>query len=228
MAIFASLDLIGRREGAIRGKFISYFRVSTDKQGQTGYGIDAQRTAVANYLNGGNWQLLGEFVEVESGRRNDRPELDKALAACRKHKAKLVIAKLDRLARNVALIANLMDGKVDFVCCDMPQANRLTIHVLAAVAEHEREMISERTKAGLAAAKARGVKLGGPRLPAINETRQAGALERARAIAPILSELAGMSARSVAAELNARQVETPSGAPWSAKTVIRARERLAV
>ena len=93
----------------------------------------------------------------------DRPELlAKALVACRKHKAKLVIAKLDRLARNVALIANLMDGKVDFVCCDMPQANRLTIHVLAAVAEHEREMISDRTKAGLAAAKARGVKLGGP------------------------------------------------------------------
>jgi DNA invertase Pin-like site-specific DNA recombinase len=172
--------------------------------------------------------LVGEFVEVESGRRNDRPELNKALAACRKHKAKLVIAKLDRLARNVALIANLMEGKVDFVCCDMPEANRLTIHVLAAVAEHEREMISERTKAGLAAARARGVKLGGPRLPAINETRQVGALQRARAIAPILSELAGMSARSVAAELNARQVKTPSGALWSAKTVIRARERLAV
>ena len=208
----------------MRGKFVSYLRVSTDKQGQTGYGIDAQRAAVASYLNGGDRQLIGEFVEVESGKRKDRPELAKALVACRKHKAKLVIAKLDRLARNVALIANLMDGKVDFVCCDMPQANRLTIHVLAAVAEHEREMISDRTKAGLAAAKARG----GPRLPAINEMRKAGALERARAIAPILSELDGMSARSVAAELNARQVETPSGAPWSAKTVIRARERLAV
>ena len=168
----------------MRGKFVSYLRVSTDKQGQTGYGVDAQRAAVASYLNGGDWQLLGEFVEVESGKRNDRPELEKALAACRKQKAKLVIAKLDRLARNVALIANLMDGKVDFVCCDMPQANRLTIHVLAAVAEHEREMISDRTKAGLAAAKARGVKLGGPRLPEINQTRQAGALKRARAIAP--------------------------------------------
>ena len=131
----------------MRGKFVSYLRVSTDKQGQTGYGIDAQRAAVDRYLNGGDWQLIGEFVEVES-----------ALVACRKHKAKLVIAKLDRFACNVALIANLMDGKVDFVCCDMPQANRLTIHVLAAVAEHEREMISDRTKAGLAAAKARGVK----------------------------------------------------------------------
>ena len=111
----------------------------------------------------------------------------------------------------------------------MPSANAFMINVYAAVAQVERRMISDRTKAGLGAAKARGVKLGGPRrLPAINETRQAGALERARAIAPILSELAGMSARSVAAELNARQVETPSGAPWSAKTVIRARERLAV
>jgi DNA invertase Pin-like site-specific DNA recombinase len=163
---------------------------------------------------------------VESGKRKDRPELAKALAACRKHKAKLVIAKLDRLARNVALIANLMDGKVDFVCCDMPQANRLTIHVLAAVAEHEREMISDRTKAGLAAAKARGVKLGGPRLPAINETRRVDSIVRARAIAPILSELASMSARSAAAELNARKIETPSGAPWSAKTIIRARARV--
>ena len=166
----------------MRGKFVSYLRVSTDKQGQTGYGIDAQRAAVASYLNGGDWQLIGEFVEVESGKRKDRPELAKALVACRKHKAKLVIAKLDRLARNVALIANLMDGKVDFVCCDMPQANRLTIHVLAAVAEHEREMISDRTKAGLAAAKARGVKLGGPDCPrsmnAAGEFRSAGAGHR--------------------------------------------------
>ena len=210
----------------MRGKFVSYLRVSTDKQRQTGYGIDAQRAAVASYLNGGDWQLIGEFVEVESGKRKDRPELAKALVACRKHKAKLVIAKLDRLARNVALIANLMDGKVDFVCCDMPQANRLTIHVLAAVAEHEREMISDRTKAGLAAAKARGVKLGGPGLPAINESRRVDSVARARAIAPILSELTSMSARAAAAELNARKIETPSGAPWSAKTVIRARARV--
>jgi DNA invertase Pin-like site-specific DNA recombinase len=137
----------------------------------------------------------------------------------------LYSAKLDRLARNVALIANLMDGKVNFVCCDMPQANRLTIHVLAAVAEHEREMISDRTKAGLAAAKARGVKLGGPRLAAINETRRVDSIVRAQAIAPILSELASMSARAAAAELNDRKIETPSGAPWSAKTVIRARAR---
>ena len=210
------------------GKFIAYFRVSTDHQGVNGNGMAAQRKAVEDYLNGGRWKLVGEFTEVESGKRSDRPELEKALKACRKHKAKLVIAKLDRLSRNVHFISGLMERKVDFVACDMPSANAFMINVYAAVAQEERRMISDRTEAGLAAAKARGVKLGGPRLPAINETRQAGALERARAIAPILSELAGMSARSVAAELNARQVETPSGAPWSAKTVIRARERLAV
>jgi DNA invertase Pin-like site-specific DNA recombinase len=207
----------------VRGRFISYLRVSTDKQGEHGYGIDAQRKAVTDFLNGGSWELVEEFVEVESGKRSDRPELARALAACRKHKAKLVIAKLDRLARNVAFIANLMDGKVDFVCCDMPEATRLTIHVLAAVAEHEREMIAKRTKDGLAAAKARGKILGNPKLAADN---RAAAIERARALSPQLAELAGLSARAAAEELNKRAVATPTGAPWSAKTVIRVRERL--
>jgi DNA invertase Pin-like site-specific DNA recombinase len=210
----------------MRGKFISYLRVSTDKQGERGYGLDAQRKAINDYLNGGSWELLGEFVEVESGKRNDRPKLAEALAACKRQRARLIIAKLDRLSRNVAFIATLMDGKVDFICCDFPQANRLTLHVLAAVAEHEREMISERTRAGLAAARERGVKLGGPRLPVMNEARLADAVARAQAIAPLLAELAGMSARAIAAELNKRRVETPTGAPWSAKTVIRARQRL--
>jgi DNA invertase Pin-like site-specific DNA recombinase len=201
-------------------------RVSTDRQGENGYGIDAQRNAVADYLNGGKWELLREYVEVESGKRNDRPELAKALAECRKRKARLIIARLDRLARNVAFIANLMDGKVDFICCDMPEATRLTIHVLAAVAEHEREMIAARTRAGLAAARQQGVKLGGPRLSEINERRQADSVARARAIQPILDELADLSTRAAAAELNARQVPTPTGRPWSAKTVSRARARI--
>jgi DNA invertase Pin-like site-specific DNA recombinase len=125
----------------------------------------------------------------------------------------------------VAFIATLMDGKVDFVCCDFPTANRLTLHILAAVAEHEREMIAKRTKDGLAAAKAKGVVLGNPNLAAAN---RAGAIERAKALAPIFVECQGMSARQIAAELNKRKVATPTGAPWSAKTVIRARERLAV
>jgi len=208
----------------MRGKFISYLRVSTDKQGERGYGIEAQRKAVEDYLNGGNWQLLGEYVEVESGKRNDRPQLVAALAACRKHKAKLIIAKLDRLSRNVAFIAALMDSKIEFVCCDFPTANRLTLHILAAVAEHEREMIAQRTKAGLAAAKARGVRLGNAALAAAN---RAAAADRAETLRPILAELAGLSARKAAAELNVRKVATPTGRPWSAKTVLRARARLA-
>ena len=197
--------------------------VSTDKQGQTGYGIDAQRAAVASYLNGGDWQLIGEFVEVESGKRKDRPELAKALVACRKHKAKLVIAKLDRLARNSCADRQSDGWESRFRLLRHAAGKPATIHVLAAVAEHEREMISDRTKA---AAKARGVKLGGPGLPAINESRRVDSVARARAIAPILSELASMSARAAAAELNARKIEPPSGAPWSAKTVIRARARM--
>ena len=131
---------------------MAYFRVSTDHQGIDGNGIAAQRKAVADYLNGGKWRLVGEFTEVESGKRSDRPALAKALAACKRHKAKLVIAKLDRLARNVHFISGLMDAGVEFVACDMPHANKLTIHILAAVAEHEREAISARTKAALAAA----------------------------------------------------------------------------
>jgi DNA invertase Pin-like site-specific DNA recombinase len=207
----------------VRGKFFSYLRVSTDRQGERGHGLDAQRKAVADYLNGGAWELLGEFVEVESGKRNGRPKLAEALAACKKHRARLVIAKLDRLSRNVAFIATLMDGKVDFVCCDFPSANRLTLHILAAVAEHEREMIAKRTKEGLAAAKAKGVVLGNPELAAANK---AEAIERAKALAPILSEFSGMSARQVAAGLNERGIATPTGAPWSAKTVLRVRERI--
>jgi DNA invertase Pin-like site-specific DNA recombinase len=124
------------------GRFVAYLRVSTQRQGASGLGLDAQHKAIADYLNGGNWQLVAEHVEVESGRRDDRPELAKALAACRVHGATLIIAKLDRLARNVAFISNLMAAGVEFVAVDFPQANRLTVHILAAVAEHEREMIS--------------------------------------------------------------------------------------
>ena len=130
-------------------RYIAYFRVSTDKQGYSGLGLDAQRAAVQAYLTQGAWALQAEFTEVESGRRADRPVLARALAACRGQGAILVIAKLDRLARNVAFISNLMDSGVEFVAVDFPQANRLTLHILAAVAEHERDMISARTKAAL-------------------------------------------------------------------------------
>src|SRR6266550_3660246 len=129
------------------GKFVAYFRVSTDRQGKSGLGLEAQREAVLNYLDGGWWTLIAEFTEIESGKRNDRPELEKALAACKKQKAKLVIAKLDRLSQNLAFIATLMDSGVEFIAVDNPHANKLTLHILAAVAQDEREMIAERTRA---------------------------------------------------------------------------------
>ena len=144
------------------GKFVSYLRVSTARQGVSGLGLEAQRESVACYLNGGRWALVREVVEIESGKRNDRPAIAEALRLCRLHRATLIIAKLDRLARNVHFISSLMESGVEFVAVDFPQANRLTVHILAAVAEHEATMISARTKAALAAA-TRGVKLGGQR-----------------------------------------------------------------
>src|SRR5215211_2274243 len=144
-----------------QGKFVAYYRVSTAKQGASGLGLEAQQEAVRTYLNGGPWRLVAEVVEVESGKRNDRPKLAEALRLCRLHGATLIIAKLDRRARNVAFISNLMESGVEFTAVDFPQANRLTVHILAAVAEHEAKAISTRTKDALAAAKARGKKLGG-------------------------------------------------------------------
>jgi DNA invertase Pin-like site-specific DNA recombinase len=213
---------------AHRGRFFSYLRVSTDKQGERGYGLDAQRKAITDYLNGGPWELLGEFVEVESGRRSaNRPELAKALAACKRHRAKLIIAKLDRLSRNVAFIATLMDGKIDFVCCDFPSANRLTLHILAAVAEHEREMISDRTKAGLAAAKARGVRLGNRRN--LRDAQAKGArgnkvaadafAARVRPLIRDIQKSGATSLRDIAAALTARGVPTARGGQWTAVQV---------
>src|SRR5580704_1939364 len=145
------------------GNFVAYYRVSTERQGRSELGLEAQQKAVRDHLNGGNWGIVAEFTEVESGKRSDRPQLAAALAACRLRGAKLIIAKLDRLARNVHFVSGLMESGVDFVAADFPQANRLTVHILAAVAEHEAKMISERTKVALAAAKRRGVKLGGYR-----------------------------------------------------------------
>jgi DNA invertase Pin-like site-specific DNA recombinase len=208
----------------MEGRFVAYYRVSTEHQGANGNGMAAQRKAVEDYLNGGKWKLVAEFTEVESGKRTDnRPELEKALAAAKKHKATLILAKLDRLARNVAFIAGLMERKIHFVCCDMPSATPFMLHVYAAMAEEERRMIAARTKAGLAAAKARGVVLGNAKQAADNHT---AAVERAKDLKPILKELRKLSARAAAAELNARSVPTPTGAPWSAKTVIRTRGRV--
>jgi DNA invertase Pin-like site-specific DNA recombinase len=209
--------------------FIAYYRVSTDRQGRSGLGLEAQRAAVGRYLAGIGGILLAEHTEVETGRRNDRPELQKALAVCRKHKARLVIAKLDRLSRNVAFIATMMGAGVEFVACDNPYATRLTLHILAAVAEHEREMISARTKAALQAAKARGVRLGrnAERLAPAN---RAAALDHANQIKGVLAQLAGsgMTTREIAAELTARGITTPRGGRWHPQTVRRVMERVAL
>lgn len=203
--------------------FVAYYRVSTDRQGASGLGLDAQRAAVAAFVNG-RGELAAEYTEIESGRKNDRPELHQALEACRDRRAILVIAKLDRLARNVAFIANLMESGVEFVAVDMPQANRLTLHILAAVAEHEREMISQRTKAALAAAKARGTRLGNPR-PDMPRLTAASAAAAARFRAGIEATIValrgqGMSLRAIAADLNRRGIRTARGRRWQAATVL--------
>src|SRR5580693_3236845 len=163
------------------GEFVSYLRVSTARQGVSGLGLEAQRESVASYLNGGRWTLVREVVEIESGTRNDRPAIAEALRLCRLHRATLIIAKLDRLARNVHFISSLMEAGVEFVAVDFPQANRLTVHILAAVAEHEASMISARTKAALQAAKARGVQLGTPDHTRIAKSAPRGNVASARA-----------------------------------------------
>jgi DNA invertase Pin-like site-specific DNA recombinase len=207
---------------AHRGKFVAYFRVSTDRQGKSRLGLEAQRKAVLDYLNGGSWELVQEFVEVKSGKHSDRPQLTAALAACKKHKAKLVIAKLDRLSRNLALIATLMESGVEFVAVDNPTANKLTIHILAAVAQHEREMISERAKAALAAAKARGQRLGNPRLADAAKLGRKAAKANARRFAanvlPLIEDIerAGVTSHNaIAAKLNERNVRTARGGKWT-------------
>ncbi len=197
------------------GKFIAYYRVSTDKQGRSGLGLEAQQAAVERYLDGGTWELLADYTEVESGKRvTNRPELQAALQHCRREKATLVIAKLDRLGRNVSFIASMMDSKVDFVCCDNPHANRLMLHMLAAFAEHEREQISKRTKAALAAAKARGVQLGNPKLDVLNQQHRDQAEAFAQSLAGTIEELRAeghTTVRAIRDELNRHQVPTATG-----------------
>lgn len=210
--------------------------MSTARQGRSGLGLDAQRAAVADHTRGGAWSMLPELVEVETGTsKRTRPVLARAIEQCRLTGATLIIAKLDRLARNVAFVSSLMDSGVDFVALDCPQANRFTIHILAAVAEHEAKLISERTCAALAAAKARGRKLGTPgNLRRADEGRAAGvaaikaqADEHAQALAGVVRELTpGRSLRQLADAMNERHIRTPRGGRWHAASVSRLLSRL--
>jgi DNA invertase Pin-like site-specific DNA recombinase len=215
------------------GKFVSYYRVSTDKQGKSGLGLEAQKEAVRQRLNDGRWQIVGEFIEVESGKRAKRPQLEAAIAACRKHKAKLVVAKLDRLSRNVSFLLKLIDAGVEVLFADLPELNgamgRFMLTTMASVAELEAGLISERTKAALKAAKARGVKLGRHGAEVLAPKFKEEARQRAKQLEPVLGELKGqgMSLAKIAAELNKRKVATPRGGRWDHSSVGNVLRRLA-
>lgn len=217
--------------------FVTYLRVSTDRQGKSGLGLDAQRKAVADHV-AGKGEIATEYVEIESGKKNDRPQLARALAEAKRIGAVLLIAKLDRLARNVAFIANLLEAGVEIAAADMPEANRFLLHVMAAVAEHEAQAISDRTRAALAAAKARGVVLGWSMPGRAGEQRDAArkgaecnarkADQYAANVLPVIRQIAarGASLRQIADELNTRGIKTARGGLWYAATVrnVMARE----
>lgn len=232
------------------GAFVSYLRVSTGGQGRSGLGLEAQRAAVESYLNGGKWRVLREFVEVESGRNADRPVLAQALAMCRVHRVPLVVAKVDRLTRSLAFLSRLLEAGVDVRFCDLPQiegpTGRFMLQQMASVAELEAGMISKRTKEALAAAKARGKKLGGRRIykktkqpvmamtpdiaMADTKARQARAQARAADLAPIVADLRGQGVTSLyglAKALTERGVPTAKGgSTWTPGGVSRVLQRL--
>ena len=210
----------------MNGRFVSYLRVSTDSQGERGLGMEVQRRIVADYLNGGSWSLIAEYVEVESGKNVNRAQLAAALAHAKRTGSTLLIAKLDRLARNVCFISSLMETKVPFVACDMPHAKPFELHIRASLAEEEARLISERTRQALAVAKARGVKLGGFRGfkvdPATGlQYRQKAADALAASTAAIVREMLanGRSLRQIGAAMDAMNISTARGGKWTAESV---------
>ena len=217
--------------------FVAYYRVSTERQGKSGLGLEAQKKAVADLIQFNGNKLIAQFKEVESGKRNDRPRLDKAIKRCNATGATLIVAKLDRLSRNAAFLMTLKDSGVALMAADMPEANAMMIGVMALVAQHEREAISRRTKEALAAAKARGQKLGGLRenAPDISQykdqataARQAKADKRVAVIAEDLQALKaqGLSLNAMAKALNERSIQTARGCEWTPTAVKRALARL--
>jgi DNA invertase Pin-like site-specific DNA recombinase len=229
------------------GRFVAYYRVSTNRQAASGLGLEAQQAAVASYLNGGNWKLVGEFTDVESGKRVDRPELLKAMELCRLTGSRLLIAKIDRLARNVHFLSGLMEQGVDFLACDMPAATPLTVHIMAAVAQAEREAISARTKAGLESIRQRiatdgyHISRAGRRITRLGNPNPIAKPDHAKATAAVIAKADAYAARvaptikalrdgaltlqAIADRLNELGFLTPRGAAWSPMAVKRIIDR---
>jgi DNA invertase Pin-like site-specific DNA recombinase len=220
----------------MNGRFVAYYRVSTKEQGRSGLGLDAQKETVRAFLNGGQWELVGEFEEHESGRSSDRPALAQALTRCRLMNATLIVANVSRLTRSVAFLSRLLEAGVDVRFCDLPQiegpTGRFMLQQMAAVAELEAGLIADRTRKALAAAKAKGVKLGNPQNLTNTEAgrlngraaRTKSAKGRASDLAPIIANLQASGAtslRQIAAGLNKQGIRTPRGGTWSAVQVQR-------
>jgi DNA invertase Pin-like site-specific DNA recombinase len=215
-----------------KARYVAYYRVSTERQGRSGLGLDAQKAAVEALLKRSGGALRAEFTEVQSGKDDDRPQLGEALKLCRLTNSTLLIAKLDRLSRNVAFLATLQQSGTKFIACDLPEANELVVHILAAVAQAERKAISERTRAALAAAKARGVRLGNPRLrpgtgvsaAAASRARSERASERAKELLDVIenaAKLGHVTLRQVAHYLNELGIASPNGRQWHPNSVRR-------
>jgi DNA invertase Pin-like site-specific DNA recombinase len=206
--------------------YVSYLRVSTERQGASGLGVDAQRTAIQRYADLCGEPIISEMVEVESGKRADRPVLEDAISLCRRKKATLLVAKLDRLSRTVSFMSRLIETGVDFVAVDNPHANKLMIHVLSAFAEHERDLIAARTRAALASAKERGTRLGNPKLDSARvQARvavQSGADTFCLNVAPIVMQIRATgihTLQGIADALTARGIQTTRGGRWHPATV---------
>ena len=230
----------------MEGRFVVYYRVSTDKQGKSGLGLEAQRATVMNHLNArassnsGNCEIVSEYTEIESGGKDNRPELERALRDCRLKNARLIVAKLDRLSRDLGFITTLQKSAVGFTVAEMPDATELTIHIYAAMAQHERKLISQRTKEALARAKANGKQLGNPclrrgeRIPGsgIPPHANAGRIKDADAfaleIAKVIQEMGGSDGRSlreIAEDLNNAGYRTARKGEWHATSVNRVLQR---
>ena len=212
-------------------KYVLYFRVSTQSQGSTGHGIEAQRRDINLYLNSHGGEVVEEFVEVMSGGREDRPELQSAIDLCKKKSCTLLVSKLDRLSRDVEFVARLCkDKKLSIKIAQIPNADNFQIHLFAALAEQEREFISQRTKAALAAAKARGVVLGNPKIAEINRTRKRTARKVANQYAPIVLPLRtkGLTYLEIAGTLNQMGIRTSRGKEFKPTSVKRIVDRASV